>query len=71
MINDIIARIQENLLLGAIIQGNHFKPTVSIGASYYPDHATTLETLLENADKALYKAKMVEKNGFKIYDDVQ
>lgn len=71
VINDIIARIQENLLLGAIIQGNHFKPTVSIGASYYPDHATTLEMLLENADKALYKAKMVEKNGFKIYDDVQ
>ncbi|WP_081796969.1 diguanylate cyclase domain-containing protein [Bacillus ndiopicus] len=71
VIKDIIARIQENLQFGADIQGNHFKPTVSIGASYYPDHATTLEALLENADKALYKAKTVEKNGFKIYDDVQ
>lgn len=71
MTQDIIARIQHNLQLGADIQGNHFKPTVSIGVSYYPDHATTLESLLENADKALYKAKTVEKNGFKIYDDVQ
>ncbi|WP_193768932.1 diguanylate cyclase domain-containing protein [Metasolibacillus meyeri] len=71
VIQDIIERVKYNLQLGADIQGYHFKPTVSIGVSYYPDHAATLETLLENADKALYKAKTVEKNGFKIYDDVQ
>ncbi len=34
-----------------------FRATASIGIAAYPDHAQTVETLLERADKALYAAK--------------
>ncbi len=34
-----------------------FRMTVSVGIASYPDHAQTVESLLERADKALYGAK--------------
>jgi len=39
-----------------------FKLSTSIGIAAYPDHAQTLETLLERADKALYAAKEAGRN---------
>jgi len=36
--------------------------TVSIGVATYPDHATTVDGLIEVADKALYQAKAAGKN---------
>ncbi|MCB2055937.1 MAG: EAL domain-containing protein [Geminicoccaceae bacterium] len=40
---------------------------VSIGLAIYPDHGTTAETLLQNADAAMYVAKR-EKLGFQLFD---
>lgn len=39
----------------------------SIGASIYPDHGTTPEILLKNADLALYAAKAAGRGGLAVY----
>ncbi|MDS1030176.1 sensor domain-containing diguanylate cyclase [Bacillota bacterium LX-D] len=41
--------------------------TVSIGISIYPLDGENLETLLKNADLALYRAKKMGKNNFQFY----
>ncbi|QDQ03002.1 diguanylate cyclase [Lysinibacillus fusiformis] len=58
----IINRIRNELKKGWTIDNHHFAPTASIGIAYYPDHAKTLDSLLDLADQALYKAKEYGKN---------
>ena len=36
--------------------------SVSVGVAVYPEDGTTIETLLQAADRALYKMKHVESN---------
>lgn len=43
--------------------------TVSIGLSNYPSHGTTLQELIEKADKALYVAKENGKNTYQVWQD--
>lgn len=62
----IIHRIRGDLAEGWIIDGHHFTPTASMGISYYPDHAQTLEVLMDLADQALYKSKESGKNNLSI-----
>ncbi len=58
----IINRIRNELKNGWTIEQYFFAPTASIGIAYYPDHAITLESLMDLADQALYKAKECGKN---------
>ncbi|HEY0826719.1 MAG TPA: EAL domain-containing protein [Bacilli bacterium] len=41
----------------------------SIGISLYPDHGEDVETLLKNADAAMYSAKEHGKNNYQFYSD--
>ncbi|OGW26806.1 MAG: hypothetical protein A2X56_10520 [Nitrospirae bacterium GWC2_57_13] len=41
--------------------------TVSIGIACYPEHGMTAQTLLETADKALYRAKHGGRNRIEVY----
>lgn len=42
--------------------------TASMGISIFPHHGKDMNTLFKNADIAMYAAKSLGKNGFKIYD---
>jgi len=50
------------------IAGHSLRVTVSIGIALYPDDGTDFDTLLKNADSALYKAKQDGRNTRMFYD---
>jgi len=49
------------------IQGHEFYPTGSIGVSMYPKDGRDSQTLLKNADTAMYRAKDAGRNNFQFY----
>ena len=51
------------------IEGYSLHVTSSIGIAIYPDCGTDLETLLKNADAALYKAKDKGRNNYQHYHE--
>lgn len=61
-----IARIADKLLAACIephvLGGSKVPVTLSIGVSFYPIHATTVDALLKAADSAMYRAKAAGRN---------
>jgi diguanylate cyclase (GGDEF)-like protein/PAS domain S-box-containing protein len=55
----IMRELAEPISIGAHL----ISPTASIGVSVYPDNSQTAETLLINADAAMYEAKAEGRNG--------
>jgi diguanylate cyclase (GGDEF)-like protein/PAS domain S-box-containing protein len=49
------------------IQGHEFYPTGSIGISMFPKDGYDSQTLLKNADTAMYRAKDAGRNNFQFY----
>ncbi len=66
---DIATLVLESLSEPFVIDGQEFSLTASIGISTYPDDGETAETLVRNADTAMYKAKEEGRNNFQIYTD--
>ena len=70
-INEIIPLIEK---INAVfeepfnINNNSMNLTVSIGISLYPDDGQTVETLLRNADMAMYKAKDSGKDTYMFFN---
>ncbi|HJV45334.1 MAG TPA: EAL domain-containing protein [Bacillota bacterium] len=52
-----------------ILEGQEYFVTASIGVSVYPDNGTNAETLIKNADSAMYFAKDQGGNRYKVYTD--
>lgn len=50
-----------------ILNGHEFFVTTSIGISLYPDDGKDVETLLKNADIAMYRAKEEGKNTYQFF----
>jgi diguanylate cyclase (GGDEF)-like protein/PAS domain S-box-containing protein len=50
------------------IGGRQVTVGVSVGIALYPVHGTTAETLLQNADVALYQAKKSGRGSFRFFD---
>jgi len=68
-----VERVAESLL-GEIakpiqIFGNDYVVTGSIGISLYPEHGTDAQSLLKNADAAMYHAKVLGKNTYRIFTE--
>jgi len=49
-----------------IIDGTFVSITISAGVSIYPDHGEDADTLMKSADLALYEAKSVGKNAYRV-----
>jgi diguanylate cyclase (GGDEF)-like protein/PAS domain S-box-containing protein len=62
-------RIIEILESDFVIQGQTFKITCSIGISIYPEHGRDDETLIKNADAAMYCAKESGRFAFRFFTD--
>lgn len=63
----IAQRILEALQPTINIQGHKLHVTSSIGIALYPSDGTEIETLLRNADAALYLAKEQGRNNYQFY----
>jgi len=50
-------RLMKEMTSAFVVQGHSLSVTCSVGISVFPDHGTDSETLLKNADAAMYCAK--------------
>jgi diguanylate cyclase (GGDEF)-like protein/PAS domain S-box-containing protein len=57
----------ERLKRPYFIEGKEIYCSPSIGVSVYPDDASTLEALVQNADAAMYEAKDAGRNDYRFY----
>ena len=60
-------------LIGAIstpfkIDGHEFRVGCSLGISFYPDDAATIDDLMRNADAAMYRAKQEGRNTYRLFN---
>lgn len=56
-ITDFVARLTTELSRPIVVDDHHLSCGASIGVALYPENGTSLETLLANADLAMYRAK--------------
>jgi diguanylate cyclase (GGDEF)-like protein/PAS domain S-box-containing protein len=63
----VARRILADLSLPFMLTGNEVFITASVGISLYPADGKDVETLLKNADIAMYSAKEHGKNNFQFY----
>jgi len=65
------AQIAEKLLAAAalphLIGGNELHVTLSIGVSVYPDDSVSSDSVLQNADTAMYHAKSCGRNNYQFF----
>ncbi|HHP7230087.1 MAG TPA: putative bifunctional diguanylate cyclase/phosphodiesterase [Xenococcaceae cyanobacterium] len=64
----VAQRILEALHPAFELNDHCLQVTSSIGIAIYPDHGTDAETLLKNADAALYRAKEEGRNNYQQYN---
>ncbi|MGX5173276.1 diguanylate cyclase domain-containing protein [Aliikangiella sp. IMCC44653] len=57
-IEQIAEKIQHEVQQGIVFEGKTIKYTFSVGVAFYPQGGKDLTTLYQNADKAMYKAKL-------------
>lgn len=74
MILNDVSRIEEMAkeIIGVfndsfIVDTYEFYASISIGISIFPDHASSIEELLKNADIAMYAAKSTRGNQYRLY----
>lgn len=67
LMSDIANTLNEQLKKPLLVNDKTVFISCSIGISLYPDDAQTPETLLRNADSAMYRAKELGRNGYQFY----
>lgn len=63
----VAQRIIEGLNRPFVLDGNEVVVTASIGIALFPDDGEDMDTLLKNADIAMYHAKEQGRNGYQFY----
>jgi diguanylate cyclase (GGDEF)-like protein len=69
IITPVLENIQTTLLQPINLSGHTLHITCSMGLATYPTDGTDPETLLRNADAAMYRAKELGRNGYQFYTD--
>jgi diguanylate cyclase (GGDEF)-like protein/PAS domain S-box-containing protein len=62
-------RLLKSMNAGFVIQGHPITVTCSVGVSIYPEHGADGETLIKNADAAMYCAKEKGRNNFQFFTE--
>lgn len=62
-------RIQKALAAPVRVKGQEIFVTPSIGIARYPEDGVTIQALLKHADLAMYSAKSMGKNQFRLFDE--
>jgi len=68
-LNDIAGKLLKVIQEPIMIDGNELAISTSIGISLFPDDGRNAETLLRNADAAMYRAKEKGRNSFEFYTE--
>jgi diguanylate cyclase (GGDEF)-like protein/PAS domain S-box-containing protein len=63
----IVKKLLEAMVAPFNLQGHETFMTASIGISVYPNHGKDVDTLLKNADIAMYRAKEKGRNNYQFY----
>lgn len=66
---NVIKKLIRTIALPYQIHGREVEVTCSIGVCFYPRDGVTAETVLENADIAMYKVKASGRNNYKFYSE--
>jgi len=66
-ISDIAQRLLDAMLSPFYLEGHETFVTVSIGVSVYPNDGEDVDTLLKNADAAMYRAKERGRNNYQFF----
>ena len=65
---EVAKKIIRNLKKPFIVEGHECFISTSIGIAHYPDDGSNMETLIKNADMAMYSIKSEGKDGYHFYD---
>ena len=64
---EMATKIIEALACPFHLKDCRLQVTASIGVAFYPDHGSTAQELIKNADKAMYRAKRMGRNNLQIF----
>jgi diguanylate cyclase (GGDEF)-like protein/PAS domain S-box-containing protein len=62
-------RLMDAMTAEFVIEGHHLNVSCSVGISIFPEHGADSETLIKNADRAMYSAKESGRNGFRFFTE--
>ena len=65
----ITQKVLDTIAVPISTEGHELHLTASIGIALYPEHGQDVETLMRNADMAMYSAKQLGRNRHQIYLD--
>ena len=66
-VSAVALKIVEAFSVPFLTRGRELFVTTSIGATLFPEDGEDMQTLLRNADTAMYRAKEAQGNGFQFY----
>jgi diguanylate cyclase (GGDEF)-like protein/PAS domain S-box-containing protein len=64
-----VERIMDMMTAEFLIQGHSFTVNCSMGVSIFPDHGADSETLIKNADAAMYSAKEAGRDNYRFFTE--
>jgi diguanylate cyclase (GGDEF)-like protein/PAS domain S-box-containing protein len=67
LITSLMKRVRAEVAKPVMLAGREFRPTCSVGISVFPQDGTDSDTLLRNADAAMYRAKELGRNNFQFF----